>query len=133
MCNIIGTQVCVFSNSLRNFWARAELFEINVTDVSVQQKDTRSCLSLRYTQLLHVYGKAVGFQGGTSGKVSPCQCRRRKRRKFDPRAGKIPWSRKWRPTPVFLPRKFHGQKSLVGYSPWACKELDMMEQPSINM
>ena len=38
-----------------------------------------------------------------------------------------PWRRKWQPTPVFLPGKFHGQRSLVGYSPWGCKELDMTE------
>ena len=38
------------------------------------------------------------------------------------------WRRKWQPTPVFLPGEFHGQKSLVGYSPWDCKELDMTEK-----
>ena len=38
--------------------------------------------------------------------------------------GKISWNRKWEPTPVFLPEKSHGQRSLVGYSPWGCKELD---------
>ena len=32
--------------------------------------------------------------------------------------GKIPWRREWQPTPVFLPREFHGQRSLVGYGPW---------------
>ena len=32
--------------------------------------------------------------------------------------------RAWQPAPVFLPRKFHGQKSLAGYSPWGHKELD---------
>ena len=37
---------------------------------------------------------------------------------------KIPWRRKWQPTPVFLPRKTHGQGSLMGYSPWDCKESD---------
>ena len=31
---------------------------------------------------------------------------------------KIPWRREWQPTPVFLPRKSHGHRSLVGYSPW---------------
>ena len=36
-----------------------------------------------------------------------------------------PWRRKWLPIPVFLPGKFHGQRSLAGYSPWDCKELDM--------
>ena len=41
--------------------------------------------------------------------------------------GKIPWSRIWQPTPVFLPGEFHGQRSLVGYSPWGPKELDTTE------
>ena len=40
-----------------------------------------------------------------------------------PGPGRCP-RRKWQPTPVFLPGKFHGQRSLVGYSPWGCKELD---------
>ena len=41
---------------------------------------------------------------------------------------KIPQSKKWQPTPVFLPGKFHGQRNLVGYSPWGHKELDMTEK-----
>ena len=65
--------------------------------------------------------------GGTSGKESACQCRRHKRYSFDPWVGKIPWSRKWPPTPVFLPGKSHGQSSLVGYSPQGSKESDMTE------
>jgi len=40
---------------------------------------------------------------------------------------KIPWRRKWQPTPVFLPGEFHGQRSLTGYSPWGHKESDMTE------
>ena len=36
--------------------------------------------------------------------------------------GKIPWRRKWQPNPVLLPGKSHGRRSLVGYSPWGCKE-----------
>ena len=39
-----------------------------------------------------------------------------------------PMEDKWQPTPVFLPREFQGQRSLVGYSPWGCKELDMTER-----
>ena len=46
------------------------------------------------------------------GKESTCQCRRCR---FD--LWKIPWRRKWQPTPVFLPVKSRGQRSLVGYSP----------------
>ena len=38
-----------------------------------------------------------------------------------------PWRRKWQPAPVFLPGKFHGQRSLAGYSPWGRKESDMTE------
>ena len=57
-----------------------------------------------------------------------CQCRRLKRRGFDPCVGKIPWRRAWQPTPVFLPREFHGQRSLAGYSPWGRKESDKTEQ-----
>ena len=41
--------------------------------------------------------------------------------------GKISWRRKWHPTPVFLPGKPHGQRSLVGYSPWGHKESDTTE------
>ena len=37
---------------------------------------------------------------------------------FYPWVGNIPWRRKWQLTPVFLPGKFHGQRSLAGYSPW---------------
>ena len=47
---------------------------------------------------------------------------------FDPWVGKIPWRRQWQPTPVLLPGKSYGLRSLVGYSPWGCKELDMTEQ-----
>ena len=42
--------------------------------------------------------------------------------------GKIPWRRKWQPTPVFLPGESHGQRSLAGYSPQGRKELDTTER-----
>ena len=45
-----------------------------------------------------------------------------------PGSGRFPWRRKWHPTPVFLPGESHGQRSLVGYSPWGHKELNMTEQ-----
>ena len=47
---------------------------------------------------------------------------------FDPWVGMIPWRRKWQPTPVFSPRKSHGQRGLVGYSPWGRKESDTAER-----
>ena len=40
---------------------------------------------------------------------------------------KIPWRRKWQPTPVFVPGESHGQRSLAGYSPWGRKESDTTE------
>ena len=75
-----------------------------------------------------------GFPGGSDGKEPACHCRRCR---FDPQAWKISWRRKWHPTPVFLPGKPHGQRSLVGYSPWGCKKVgrDLVtkqQQKSLN-
>ena len=53
------------------------------------------------------------------------QCRRPR---FDPWVEKIPWRRRWQPTPVLLPGESHGWKSLVGYNPWGRKESDTTEQ-----
>ena len=59
----------------------------------------------------------LGTARQRSGKESACQRRKHRRLGFNPQVGKIPWRRKWQPTPVFLPGKSHGQRSLVGYSP----------------
>ena len=50
-----------------------------------------------------------------------------RRPRFNPWVGKIPWRRKWQPSPVFFPGKSQG--SLAGYSSWGHKELDMTEWP----
>ena len=52
---------------------------------------------------------------------------------FYPRVEKIPWRRAGQPTPVFLPGESYGQRSLVGYSPWGCKESDMTDHARISM
>ena len=57
----------------------------------------------------------------------PANAGRHRRRGFDSWVRKIPWRRAWQPTPVFLPGESQGQKSLVGYSSWGHKELDMTE------
>ena len=66
-----------------------------------------------------------GFPGSSDGKESACNagnlC-------SIPGLGKIPWRKAWQPTPVFLPGESHGQRRLVGYSPFGCKESDMTEQ-----
>ena len=67
----------------------------------------------------------MGFPGGSDGKESACNA-------GDPGSipelGRSPWRREWLPTSVFLPGKFQGYRSLVGYSTWDHKELDMTEQ-----
>ena len=88
----------------------------------------------------------MGFPGGASGKEPSCQSRRHKRCRFDPWAGKIPWRKawqlqysclenstdrgawQWHPTPVLLPGKSHGWRSLVGCRPWGRKESDTTER-----
>ena len=60
---------------------------------------------------LHIH---KGFPGGSDSKESAW-------------VGKIPWRRERQPTPVFLPREFHGQRSPVGYHPWGRKELNSIE------
>ena len=69
----------------------------------------------------------LGLPRGHSNKESACLCRRHRRHGFDHWVRKIPWRRKWWPSPIFLPGKSHGQRNLVGYSPWAHKELDTTE------
>jgi len=71
-------------------------------------KSYRICLSL-------------GSPGGTTRKEFACQCTRHKRYQFNPWIGMIPLRRAWQPTSVFLSKKFHGQRNLVGYSLWARK------------
>ena len=76
--------------------------------------------------------KQRGFPGGTSGKEPICQSRRHNWPWFDTWIGKIPWGRKWQPTPVFLAGKSHGQRSLVGYSPWGRKSPTWLGQLSMQ-
>ena len=72
--------------------------------------------------LINFYWSIVvlGLPWWLSGKESTCQFRRHG---FDPWVGKLPCRRKWQSIPVFLPGKSHGQRSLMGYSPWDCKRV----------
>ena len=63
----------------------------------------------------------IGLPRYLSGKESTCNAR------GYPWVGKVPWSRKWQPTLVFLPGKLYGQRNLASYSPWGHKESDMAE------
>ena len=100
---------------------------------SVQNSECK-CICLGYSQGAEYLGSKVrqlwlnlpfiilikGLPLQLNVKESTCQC---KRHEFDPWVWKIPWKRKWQPTPVFLPGKSHGQRSLMGYSPWSCKRV----------
>ena len=64
------------------------------------------------------------FPGGTDSKESACHVGGKG---LIPGSGRFPWSRKQQPAPIFLPGKFHGQRSLAGYSSWGRKESDMTD------
>ena len=68
----------------------------------------------------------LGFPGGSVVKNPPVNAGDAGDVDLITGLGRSP-GRKWQPTAVFLPGKSHGQKSLVGYSPWGCKESDMIE------
>ena len=70
-----------------------------------------------------------GFLGGSDHKESACNAAHQG---LIPGLGRSPGEGDSKPIPVFLPGEFYGQRSLVGYSPWACKELDMADQLTHN-
>ena len=71
------------------------------------------------------------FSGGSSGKESACQCRSHRRCRFDPWVRKIPWRRKWQPTPVFLPENSMDRGAWWG-SVHGVAELDVTELLSMH-
>ena len=90
---------------------------------------SRPCQPTQVTQSSSLRGwmaicVAGGFPGGSDGKSVCLQCGRPG---FNLWVRKIPWRRKWQPTPVLLPGKFHGWRNLVDYSPWGRKESDTTE------
>ena len=82
-------------------------------------------LSHRWSLSLYIFYWFLYFPGGSDSKAS---CLQWGRPGFDPWVRKILWRRKWQPTPVLLPGKSQGRRSLVGYSPWGHKESDMTER-----
>ena len=98
-----------FSFQKQNLWFRVQQHTLPPRDKAI------SVFLIKFT----------GLPRWLSGKESTSQCRRPK---FNSWVGNIPWRRKWQPIPVFFPGKSHGQRSLVGYSPWGHKELDTTEQ-----
>ena len=87
---------------------RHDLVTKHIAHIDLNNDQNDQCAIKKGAGLLKFSKMSLAFQDA-------CQCRRCR---FDPWVRKIPWKRKWQPTPVFLPGKFHGQTSLVGYSPW---------------
>ena len=93
-------------------WGRTES---DTTEVIYLAAAAATCIYVYVC--LYVCGASIWW---LSDKESACQC---KRCRFSPWVRKIFWRRKWPPTPVFLPGKSHGQRSLVGYSPCGPKRV----------
>ena len=89
----------------------------------------QSCLGSPFALFLWIEDKCIGLPWWLRGKESTCHC---SRHGFDPWVRKICWRRKWQPIPAFLPRDFHGQRSLADYSPWSHRESDTTEWPTTN-
>ena len=108
-------------------------FLLQCMKVKSESEAAQSCPTLSDPMDCSLPGSSVhGFsrQEYWSGVPLPSptsQYRRPKRHKFDPWVRKIPWKRAWQPTLVFWPGESHGQRSLAGYSPSGCKELDTTE------
>ena len=88
------------------------------------------CYKFYYLNHFKMYSSGASLVAQMVKKKICLQCGRWR---FSPWFGKISWRRKWLPTPIFLPKEFHGQRSLVGYSPWDLKELDTTEQLTLSL
>ena len=80
-----------------------------------------------FSNLLFNRAQETRSPGGTNGKTPPLNAGRCNKLEFDPWVRKIPWRRKWEPTPVLLPGESHGQRNLVGCSPQGHTESDVPE------
>ena len=93
----------------------------NFRNSEKHKEEHKSVLHLTFYILFYFMYNVVcillGFPGGSVRIHLPSRCG------FSPWGRKIPWRRKWQPTPVFLPGKSHGQRSLADYSPWGHKRV----------
>ena len=88
-------------------------------------KMTTNNMTVRMQRKGNTLAQLVGFPGGSMVKNLPGNAGNARK---DPWVRKIPWRRKWQPTPVFLPGKSHRQRSLAGYSSQGCQESDITER-----
>ena len=94
-----------------------DIFKPQHSDMWLQHQTILSSLQSR--DFNFACDKESACNAGDSGSISGSE--------------KIPWRRKQQPTPLFLPGELHGQRSLVGYSPWGYKELDRTERLTFSL
>ena len=120
----IFPSIRVFSNEsvLCISWPKCWSFSFSISPSNEYSR----LISFRidWCNLLAIQGILKSLLQHHNSKAAILWCSVVLRYQFDPWAAKIPWRRAWQPTLVFLPGESHGQRSLAGYSPWGCKELD---------
>ena len=111
-------------------WPRIEFFSSRGQESWCLFVIPQQLFNITRRNVLRVAEDNIYLPRWLSGKESNCQCRSLW---LNPWGGNMPRRRKWQPTPVFLPEKSHGQRSLVGYSPWGRKELDTTERLTLSL
>ena len=112
--NLFCLKACSLKPSHNNHENYIVLIEFSTLIKSLSRIFLKELYPYVYT---HIYTE---FPRWLSGTEYVCQCMTLG---SNPWVGKISWRRRWLPTAVFLPRKSHGQRSLVGYSSWSCKRV----------
>ena len=126
--SLLGIQIWKTPLPIGNFkekWEEMKSYHCSHGDNALVTADL-SCKEKKFKLLIvncDSILKLWASQVTLSGKEPDCHCRRYKRLQFNPWVGKIPWRRAWQPTPIFLPGELHGQRSLVGYSPWRSQKI----------
>ena len=105
-------------------WERALCFKTDLKRISTIEGPSHHML------LCSLF---LGFPAGSDGNQTVKNLPAMQETQVDPWVVQIPWRREWLPTPIFLPWKSHGQRSLAGYSPWGCKESDTAEQLTLSL
>ena len=103
-----------------------------ISGLGLRFQSHRKKLYFKYLYILKKVAQSTIHEGLRKGTVKLLVCQQYHHpsqgdlKEHEPLVKKIPRRREWLPTPVFLPGEFHGQRSLVGYSPWGHKELDTL-------
>ena len=121
---IVGSQPTKHSPKIRCGCRSSRGQNLRFEFVLLRTKGSLSGERYQSIKKVAVLWTAIHLPRWLNGKDPTCRCRRRG---FNPWVRKIPWRRKWQPTPGFLPGESHGQRSLAGYSSWGHKSQDSTE------